>query len=94
LGLGADSHLAGFRPEHVHIGSASNGSVGFEAGIEVVEYLGDERLAHLRLGERSLVAKVPVDERLEPGTTASFSVARDAVIFFDAESGVATSRSF
>src|SRR5579863_2728191 len=90
LGVGADSQLAGFRPEHVHLGSASNGSVGFQAEIEVVEYLGDERLAHLRLGERSLVAKVAVDERLEPGTKAAFSVARGAVMFFDAESGPAS----
>src|SRR5579863_7078853 len=90
LGLGPDTLLAGFRPEHVHIGSASNGSVGFQAEIEVVEYLGDERLAHLRLGERSLVAKVAVDERLEPGTKAAFSVARGAVMFFDAESGPAS----
>ena len=81
LGLGADSLLAGFRPEHIHIGSASNGCVGFQAGVEVVEYLGDEQLAHLRLGEYSLVAKLPVDERLEPGTSAAFSVrARSGVV--------------
>ena len=90
LGLGADSLLAGFRPEHIHIGSASNGCVAFQAGVEVVEYLGDERLAHLRLGEYSLVAKLPVDERLEPGTSAAFSVAREAVSFFAAETGAAT----
>ena len=90
LGLGTDSLLAGFRPEHIHIGSAPNGCVAFQAAVEVVEYLGDERLAHLRLGERSLVAKVPVDARLEPGTTAAFSVARDAVLFFAAETGAAT----
>ena len=90
LGLGADSLLAGFRPEHIHIGSASNGCVAFQAGVEVVEYLGDERLAHLRLGEYSLVAKLPVDERLEPGTSAAFSVPREAVSFFAAETGAAT----
>ncbi|HEX4035646.1 MAG TPA: ATP-binding cassette domain-containing protein [Solirubrobacteraceae bacterium] len=90
LGLGADSLLAGFRPEHIQIGSTRNGSVSFQAAVEVVEYLGDERLAHLRLGERPLVAKVAADERLEPGTTAAFSVARDAVLFFAAETGVAT----
>jgi multiple sugar transport system ATP-binding protein len=90
LGLGADSLLAGFRPEHIRVGPARNGSVGFEAGVEVVEYLGDEQLAHLRLGEWSLVAKLPVDERLEPGTAAAFAVAREAVFFFAAETGAAT----
>ena len=59
-------------------------------GVEVVEYLGDEQLAHLRLGECSLVAKLPVDQRLEPGTVAAFAVARDAVSFFEAETGAAT----
>jgi len=52
--------------------------------------LGDERLAHLRLGEFSLVAKLPVDQHLEPGTAAAFSVAREAVSFFAAETGAAT----
>jgi len=90
LGLGADSLLAGFRPEHIHVGSGANGSVAFQAGVEVLEYLGDERLAHLRLGEFSLVAKLPVDQHLEPGTAAAFSVAREAVSFFAAETGAAT----
>jgi ABC-type sugar transport system ATPase subunit len=90
LGLGADSLLAGFRPEHVKLESARDGSVGFQAEVEVVEYLGDEQLAHLRLGECSLVAKLPVDQRLEPGTAAAFTVARDVVSFFVAETGAAT----
>jgi ABC-type sugar transport system ATPase subunit len=82
--------VAGFRPEHISVEWARNGSVGFEAEIEVVEYLGDEQLAHLRLGESKVVAKVPVDQRLEPGTVAAFAVAREAVSFFTAETGVAT----
>ncbi len=70
--------------------SAGNGGVGFEAVVEVVEYLGDEQLAHLRLGDRSLVAKLPVAERVEPGATTSFVVAREAVLFFAADSGART----
>jgi len=90
LGLGPDTLLAGFRPEHISVGSAPDGC-RFDAIVEVVEYLGDERLAHLRLGERALVAKLPADERLELGSTVSFGVPRRAVLFFDAESGFATS---
>jgi ABC-type sugar transport system ATPase subunit len=90
LGLGADSLIAGFRPEHVRVETASNGNVGFEAVIEVVEYLGDEQLAHLRVGEASLVAKLPVDQRLEPGTAAVFAVARESVAFFAADTGIAS----
>src|ERR1700722_8829064 len=70
LGVGPDSLLVGFRPEHIQLGSSSSG-FGFQAEIEVVEYLGDERLAHLRLGDQSLVAKLPIEELVESGTTAS-----------------------
>jgi multiple sugar transport system ATP-binding protein len=90
LELGSDSGLVGFRPEHIRVGSASSGSVGFKAAVEVVEYLGDEQLAHLRLGELSLVAKLPVADSVEPGTTMDFAVARDTVLFFDAETGALT----
>ena len=90
LKLGSESSLVGFRPEHIRVGPALNGSVGFNAGVEVVEYLGDEQLAHLRLGELSLVAKLPVAEKVEPGTTTAFTVARDSVLFFAADTGVLT----
>jgi ABC-type sugar transport system ATPase subunit len=87
LGLGPESLLTGFRPEHVRVGSAGDGSFGFEAVVEVVEYLGDERLAHICLGERSLVAKLPPDERPQPGTAVTFAVPHKAAIFFDARTG-------
>jgi multiple sugar transport system ATP-binding protein len=91
LGIGPDSLLTGFRPEHIRIASADDGSNGpvfhFEAAVEVVEYLGDERLAHIRLGERQLVAKLPPEERIQPGAVSRFGVAREAAIFFDAETG-------
>ena len=32
--------------------------------VEVVEYLGDEQLAHLRLGDHEIVVKLPVEPRL------------------------------
>jgi ABC-type sugar transport system ATPase subunit len=90
LGLGSDALLAGFRPEHISVGPPQLGHFAFDAMVEVVEYLGDERLAHLRLGERSLVAKLPADEHLASDTTTSFVVPREAVIFFDAETGLAS----
>jgi multiple sugar transport system ATP-binding protein len=89
LGLGPDTLLAGFRPEHINVGSGPD-DCRFDAVVEVVEYLGDERLAHLRLGERALVAKLPADEHLEVGGTSTFAVPRRTVLFFDAESGFAT----
>ena len=90
LKVGSDSSLVGFRPEHIRAGPALNGSVGFQAGVEVVEYLGDEQLAHLRVGELSLVAKLPVADGVEPGTDAAFAVPREALLFFAADTGFLT----
>jgi ABC-type sugar transport system ATPase subunit len=90
VGLGSDSTIAGFRPEHIRPGAPVAGSFGFEAAVEVVEYLGDERLVHMRLGETTLVAKLPVTEEIEAGASKTFSVARESVIFFAADTGQAT----
>jgi multiple sugar transport system ATP-binding protein len=90
VGVGPDSHLVGFRPEHVRLGGPEPGSFGFEATVEVVEYLGDEQLVHLRLGDRTLVAKLPVGQQVEIGKPAGFAVAHQALVFFLADSGQAT----
>ena len=47
----ATGQLAGFRPEHVSLGNGRAGAGSLDASVEVVEYLGDEQLAHLRLGD-------------------------------------------
>jgi ABC-type sugar transport system ATPase subunit len=90
VGLGPDSLLVGFRPEHIRIGSAGDGSFGFEAVVEVVEYLGDERLAHIRFGDHSLVAKLPPEDRLQPGAAVALAISQKAALFFDARTGAAT----
>src|SRR5207302_3596256 len=55
LGVGGAGQLAGFRAEHVRIGSKPNGAVSFTATVEVAEYLGDQQLAHVRLGDPGVV---------------------------------------
>ncbi len=92
VGIGPETVIAGFRPEHLRFASPEPGSFGLEAAVEVVEYLGDERLVHARLGDCTLVAKLPVEQQVEAGSTATFSVAHDSVVFFDAGSGLATQR--
>jgi multiple sugar transport system ATP-binding protein len=89
IGVGADGHLVGFRPEHVRLGARDAASIAFEATIEVVEYLGDEQLAHLTLGGHSLVAKLPVEPRVTDRTRATFTVPLSTIALFDAESGEA-----
>jgi len=53
----------------------------------VVEYLGDEQLAHLRLGEKPLVAKLPVSAKLQAGTREPFAVPHEDIVLFDSASG-------
>jgi ABC-type sugar transport system ATPase subunit len=89
IGIDRDGLLAGFRPEHVDVGYPADGAFGFQAVVELVEYLGDERLAHVRLDERLLTAKLPADQTLESGTSMTFTVPSSAVLLFDAETGLA-----
>jgi ABC-type sugar transport system ATPase subunit len=53
----------------------------------VVEYLGDEQLAHVRLRDHDVVVKLPVEPRLEAGSTRHFSVPLEQVRLFEAASG-------
>ena len=84
-GVAADGRIVGFRPEHIDLGEGRGEHVRFEATVEVVEYLGDEQLAHLALGDVKVQAKLPVEERLDHGRKATFSIARDKLRLFDAE---------
>jgi multiple sugar transport system ATP-binding protein len=86
LGLSGTGHLAGFRPEHVRLENGSGATCSLDASVEVVEYLGDEQLAHLRLGEHELVVKLPVEPRLQIGERKTFFVPLDKVLLFDEES--------
>ena len=87
IGTGGRGQLLGFRPEHVRLGDGSGDASSFDATVEVVEYLGDERLAHLRVADRAVLAKLPVEQPLGAGDTRTFSVPRSKQHLFDAETG-------
>ena len=88
-GVGGTGQLAGFRPEHVRLGNGRAGAHSYDASVEVVEYLGDEQLAHLRLGDHEIVVKLPVEPRLRAGEHETFSVPLDKVLLFDEASSQA-----
>jgi multiple sugar transport system ATP-binding protein len=90
VSLGPD-HLAGFRPEHVEIGNGHMDAPRFSAAVEVVEYLGDEQLVHLRSRDTPLLAKLPIELRVEPGEEREFTIPRDKLYVFDAATEQAVS---
>jgi multiple sugar transport system ATP-binding protein len=82
---GGSDRIAGFRPEHLRLGADGANAYHFDARVEVVEYLGDEQLVHLIRNDTPLLAKLPVEQRIETGRDEQFAVARDKVVLFDAE---------
>jgi ABC-type sugar transport system ATPase subunit len=86
LNGGGANRIVGFRPEHVRPAAGGGGDgYRFDARVEVVEYLGDEQLVHLIRRDTPLLAKLPVEPRLETGREEQFAVASDKVLQFDAE---------
>jgi multiple sugar transport system ATP-binding protein len=87
-GVGGAGRLVGFRPEDVELGNGARAnSAECDATVEVVQYLGDEQLAYLRLGDSEIVAKLPIEAQLELGRTHKFLVPLRKIHLFDAESG-------
>jgi ABC-type sugar transport system ATPase subunit len=86
IGAGGQGVVAGFRPEHVALGNSQPDALHFEATVDVVEYLGNEKLVHLTRNGTSLVALLPVDHPFSEGETLDLSVPNGKVYRFDAES--------
>jgi multiple sugar transport system ATP-binding protein len=84
-GAGGSGQIAGFRPENVQL-DARGDAVRFTGKAEVVEYLGDEQLAHVSVKDREILAKLPVDHRIRPGEQLSLAIPRDKLHLFDEES--------
>ena len=87
VGIGGADRLVGFRPEHVQLGDGKPDSAHWQATVEVVQYLGDEQLAYLRLGDAEIVAKLPLEAQLEAGREEEFAVPFQKLLLFDAETG-------
>jgi ABC-type sugar transport system ATPase subunit len=84
-GVGGDDRIAGFRPEHVEVGNGRVDGIAFDAVVEVVEYLGDEQLVHMTRKNTALQAKLPVEETVSGGQQLTFTVPRNKLLLFDAE---------
>jgi multiple sugar transport system ATP-binding protein len=91
-GAGGSGQVVGFRPEHIRIGEAGSDGVGLAARVGVVEYLGDEQLAHFSVQDHTLLAKLPVEQRITADENLALTIPRDKLVLFDAETGDALGR--
>jgi multiple sugar transport system ATP-binding protein len=79
----------GFRPEHLQIGAAGDGAASIRTKVDVVEFLGNEELLHVRAGDHDLLAIVESRHRVRPGDVLDLSLPDEHVHLFDTESGEA-----
>jgi sn-glycerol 3-phosphate transport system ATP-binding protein len=84
-GVGGGDRIVGFRPEHVSVANGQVDGATFDARVDVVEYLGDEQLVHMTRKDESLQAKLRVDQHVTAGDDLTFSVPRDHLYLFDAQ---------
>jgi multiple sugar transport system ATP-binding protein len=71
----------GIRPEHIERGG------DLDAVIEIVEPMGSDQLAWLRLGGQSLSMRLPADTHAAIGEQFTLHLPADKVNLFDAASG-------
>jgi multiple sugar transport system ATP-binding protein len=83
------SLTAGFRPEHMEVGDVTEKAAKIRAKVDVVEFLGNEELLHVRVGEEDFVAIVDSSHRVKPGDVVEMSIPLDKLHLFDQETGLA-----
>jgi multiple sugar transport system ATP-binding protein len=80
---------AGIRPEHFEISNGGGRGDGatVRATCDVVEFLGNEELLHVRVGEHDLVAIVDASHRVKPGDVLDLRVPPDKIHLFEQDEG-------
>ena len=81
--------VAGFRPEHFELGTTTEQAATVNGVAEVVEYLGNEELLHVKVADRDIVAIVASEFRVRPGQDVALRIPLEKVYLFDPESGLA-----
>jgi multiple sugar transport system ATP-binding protein len=82
--------VLGLRPEHVTLG-AGEGLAHAEGTIELVEPLGAETQATVRVGEATFTGRFSPDARLSFGDRVTLGLALDRAHLFDAKTGATLS---
>lgn len=77
--------VLGLRPEH--IGPAGGGVVQIDGRVSLVEPLGSDTLALIRLGDAELTGRFPPEMELRPGAAIAISLNLDKAHAFEPETG-------
>jgi multiple sugar transport system ATP-binding protein len=87
-GKGGRKVKVGIRPDHIlPVSATARGETAkLNVLVELVEPLGNESIVHSRLGDSSIVFRIPPQDTPETGATLPVSVELDALHLFDAES--------
>ena len=82
--------VVGVRPEHIRLAAQYGerpAAAAFEATVDVVEMLGNETHATLLVEGATMIARLPADDALAPGTKARFVIAPEHLHFFEGATG-------
>jgi multiple sugar transport system ATP-binding protein len=94
VGAISDRQLVmGVRPEHFDIGEPNRETGSVRASVDVVEYLGNEELLHIRADEQYLVAVVDSNLRVRGGDVLDLVFTTDHMYLFDNETGESLTES-
>ena len=66
--------VAGFRPEHLELGEVEGEFGTVQGTADVVEYLGNEELLHVSVGDADIVAIVDSSHRVRPGDVVTLKM--------------------
>jgi ABC-type sugar transport system ATPase subunit len=83
--------VLGVRPEHLELGGAAGRGLTVRATVDVIEFLGNERLIHASTGDQDLVATVDVRDTLKVGERVVMTAPSARLYLFDPDSGLALS---
>ena len=80
---------AGFRPEHLEMGDVAGLTGELSGKADVVEYLGNEELLHVSVGDHDIVALVDSSYRIRPGDHVTLRLPVEKLHLFNIETGAA-----
>jgi multiple sugar transport system ATP-binding protein len=81
----------GFRPEHLELGDVGGQTGTVDGTADVVEYMGNEELLHVHVGDQEIVAIVDSSHHVRPGDAVKLRLPIDQLHLFNTETGDAIS---